>query len=193
MAGSILRFQRPFRLLWAAFAAAILLCAVVASRPAQGSTPAVVASPAAAAHAPLADPAPAAAAGVELPPPAPIRPAEALAERVIPAAAPSAPAGGSTSSGAAAASGGSSQLGYGCAAAIAYLQANAAPGFTFECPGYSYGHQAMTCVNHAPQCPGQRLIAITVPCPAAYENEAHNSWVLIGARSGGIDPYGYCH
>ncbi len=42
---------------------------------------------------------------------------------------------------------------YGCAAALAYLRANAAPGFTFSCPGNAYGHQAMTCYYHAPQCP----------------------------------------
>lgn len=82
--------------------------------------------------------------------------------------------------------------GYGCAAALAYLAANAAPGFTFQCPGNAWGHQAMTCVNHAPQCAGQKLITIAVPCAAAYMNEAHNSWVLTGTGSG-IDPYGYCH
>ena len=84
------------------------------------------------------------------------------------------------------------QTGYGCGPALAYLAAHAAPGFTFECPGYAMGNQAMTCVNHAPQCAGQRIIAIAVPCPAAYMNEAHNSWVLIGQATG-IDPYGYCH
>jgi hypothetical protein len=81
---------------------------------------------------------------------------------------------------------------YGCAAALAYLSAHAAPGFTFECPGYAYGRQAMTCVDHAPQCAGRKIIAIAVPCAAAYMNEAHNSWVLTGTGSG-IDPYGYCH
>jgi hypothetical protein len=91
-----------------------------------------------------------------------------------------------------AASSGSTPAGYGCAAALAYLSANAAPGFTFVCPGNAYGNQAMTCVNHAPQCAGQKIIAIAVPCPAAYMNEAHNSWVLTGHGSG-IDPYGYCH
>jgi hypothetical protein len=92
----------------------------------------------------------------------------------------------------AATSASSPEPGYGCAAALAYLRANAAPGFTFACPGYAYGNQAMTCVNHAPQCAGEKLIAIAVPCPAAYMNEAHNSWVLTGHGSG-IDPYGYCH
>jgi hypothetical protein len=87
---------------------------------------------------------------------------------------------------------GASPSGYGCGPALAYLRAHAAPGFTFQCPGYSYGHQAMTCVNHAPQCAGERLITITVPCAAAYMNEAHNSWVLIGQATG-IDPYGWCH
>jgi hypothetical protein len=88
---------------------------------------------------------------------------------------------------------GATANGFGCAAALDYLAAHAAPGFTFQCPGNASGHQAMTCVNHAPQCPGQRIIAIQVPCPAAYENEASNSWVLLGLRSAAIDPYGYCH
>jgi hypothetical protein len=82
--------------------------------------------------------------------------------------------------------------GYGCAAALAYLSSHAAPGFSFSCPGYAYGNQAMTCVNHAPQCPNAKIIAIAVPCAAAYMNEASNSWVLTGARSGAIDPYGHC-
>jgi hypothetical protein len=86
----------------------------------------------------------------------------------------------------------STPAGYGCAAALSYLSAHAAPGFTFECPGYAMGRQAMTCVNHAPECAGRKIIAIAVPCPAAYMNEAHNSWVLTGTGSG-IDPYGYCH
>lgn len=82
--------------------------------------------------------------------------------------------------------------GYGCSAALAYLRAHAAPGFQFQCPGYAFGNQAMTCVFHAPQCPGAKVIAIAVPCPAAYENEASNSWVLVGASSAPIDPFGYC-
>jgi hypothetical protein len=82
--------------------------------------------------------------------------------------------------------------GYGCATALAYLAGHAAPGFTFECPGYSLGHQAMTCVNVAGVCPGRRLITITDPCPAAYQNEASNSWVLLGIRLGPIDRYGSC-
>ena len=82
--------------------------------------------------------------------------------------------------------------GYGCAAALAYLRANAAPGFRFVCPGNANGHQAMTCLNHAPECPGTGIIAISVPCPAAYKNEAANSWIISGLRGGGIDPYGYC-
>ena len=101
---------------------------------------------------------------------------------------------GSNSSGSSqkAAASSDTAAGYGCGPALAYLAAHAAPGFTFQCPGYAMGNQAMTCVNHAPQCAGQRIIAIAVPCPAAYMNEAHNSWVLIGQGTG-IDPYGYCH
>jgi hypothetical protein len=51
----------------------------------------------------------------------------------------------------------------------------------------------MTCVNIPGVCPNTRLIAITVPCPVAYMNEASNSWVLLGLRQAPIDPYGYCH
>ena len=80
-----------------------------------------------------------------------------------------------------------------CSAALAYLGAHSAPGFTFECPGYALGHQAMTCVNVAGVCPGTKLIAISVVCPASYMNEAHNSWIEAGLASGSIDPYGYCH
>lgn len=79
-----------------------------------------------------------------------------------------------------------------CAAAVAYLAINAAPGFTFECPGYALGHQAMTCINVAGACPGQKLIAINVVCPASYMNEASNSWVLTGLAVRPIDPYGSC-
>jgi len=82
---------------------------------------------------------------------------------------------------------------YGCASALTYLESHAAPGFAFECPGYSLGHQAMTCIDVAGACPGMKLIAISDPCPAAYMNEASNSWVLEGLRRAPIDPYGYCH
>ncbi len=80
----------------------------------------------------------------------------------------------------------------GCAAAIAYLQANAAPGFSFECPGGSEGHEAMTCLNVPGVCPGTAVIAISDPCPAAYMNEASNSWVVSGQSDAAIDPYGSC-
>jgi hypothetical protein len=82
---------------------------------------------------------------------------------------------------------------YGCGPALSYLAAHAAPGFRFECPGYALGHQAMTCINVAGVCPGSHLIVISVPCSAAYMNEASNSWVLEGLRQAPIDPYGYCH
>jgi hypothetical protein len=87
----------------------------------------------------------------------------------------------------------SEPAGYGCSDALAYLHAHAAPGFSFECPGYAEGHQAMTCVNIAGLCPGAKLIAISTPCAAAYMNEASNSWVLSGKSDAPIDPYGYCH
>ncbi|HWE57305.1 MAG TPA: hypothetical protein VG435_17495 [Acidimicrobiales bacterium] len=81
----------------------------------------------------------------------------------------------------------------GCSAAVSYLTANSAPGFQFECPGYALGHQAMTCINVSGVCPGTKLIVIADACPAAYMNEAHNSWIMAGLRTGSIDPYGYCH
>jgi hypothetical protein len=81
----------------------------------------------------------------------------------------------------------------GCSAALEYLNAYAAPGFAFECLGDAQGHQAMTtCVSGASACSIQRLIVIADPCPAAYMNEASNSWDLIGASDALLDPYGYC-
>ena len=74
-------------------------------------------------------------------------------------------------------------------AAFAYLAAHANPSFSFQCPGWADGHQAMTCVNVAGLCPGIDVIVIATPCPAAYENEAWNSnhiW------TGPFDPYGSC-
>jgi hypothetical protein len=88
----------------------------------------------------------------------------------------------------------------GCPAALAYVSTHAAPGFQTVCPGYAEGAQALTCFDHAPCAPNQRMIVIADPCPAAYMNEAHNSWVLlhnalgtaIPGGSSAIDPYGYC-
>jgi hypothetical protein len=80
----------------------------------------------------------------------------------------------------------------GCTAALAYLAAYSAPGFTFACPGYALGHEAMTCMNEPGACPGENLIAIADPCAHAYMNEASNSWVLTGQSSAPIDPYGPC-
>jgi hypothetical protein len=81
---------------------------------------------------------------------------------------------------------------WGCDAALAYLRANADPAYTLECPGNAFGHEAMTCAYRAGFCPGQMVIAITDPCPAAYMNEAANSWIVSGIRPGTIDPYGAC-
>jgi hypothetical protein len=76
---------------------------------------------------------------------------------------------------------------------LAYLQAYAAPGFSFECPGDADGHQAMTtCVTQTSACGLLRLIVIADPCPDAYMNEASNSWALIGASDAPLDPYGSC-
>ena len=105
--------------------------------------------------------------------------------------ATSVPSGG-ISAASAAASATEATAGYGCAAALTYLQAHAAPGFTFECPGDALGHQAMTCAFVAGVCPNSRIIAIADPCPAAYMNEAYNSRVAEGLASGPFDPYGYC-
>jgi hypothetical protein len=81
----------------------------------------------------------------------------------------------------------------GCAAAYAYLRAYAAPGFTIECPGDAGGHEAETmCISAITPCGTVRLIVIADPCPAAYMNEASNSWALIGASDAPIDPYGSC-
>ena len=80
----------------------------------------------------------------------------------------------------------------GCSAALAYLSAYSAPGFTFECPGYALGHEAMTCINTAGVCSDEHLIAIADPCAVAYMNEASNSWVMTGASDAPIDPYGAC-
>jgi hypothetical protein len=85
--------------------------------------------------------------------------------------------------------------GDGCAAALAYLAANANPEFSFVCPGYALGHQAMTCVNVAGVCAGEHVIVINDPCPAAYMNEAYNSnsWSdSLGEFTRPIDPYGSC-
>jgi hypothetical protein len=81
---------------------------------------------------------------------------------------------------------------WGCAAAVQYLQAYAAPGFTLECPGYADGHAAMTCIAEQGTCPGTAVIAIADACPQAYMNEASNSWVLTGRSNAPIDPYGRC-
>ena len=81
---------------------------------------------------------------------------------------------------------------WGCSAALAYLQTYAAKGFTLECPGDAEGHDAMTCLGEQGTCPASAVIAIADPCPAAYMNEASNSWVLLGASDAPIDPYGSC-
>ncbi len=81
----------------------------------------------------------------------------------------------------------------GCGAALEYLAAYAAPGFAFECPGDALGHQAMTtCVSGVSRCSILRLIVIADPCPAAYMNEASNSWALLGTSDAPLDPYGSC-
>lgn len=80
---------------------------------------------------------------------------------------------------------------WGCGAALSYLQAYAAKGFTLECPGYADGREAMTCWNTS-SCPGSAVIAIADACPEAYMNEASNSLVMTGAADAPIDPFGPC-
>jgi hypothetical protein len=111
--------------------------------------------------------------------------------------APSSPSASSTVPAMAPFSGAVPPLGqawaWGCAAAIAYLNAYAAPGFTITCPGNDGGHQAATtCISTYSLCNDGRSIVIADPCPAAYMNEASNSWVLMGLRVVPIDPYGSC-
>jgi hypothetical protein len=81
---------------------------------------------------------------------------------------------------------------WGCGAALAYLEAYAAKGFTFECPGYAEGHEAMTCVDVAGACPNAAVIAIADPCPQAYMNETSNSFVITARSEAPIDPFGPC-
>jgi hypothetical protein len=90
---------------------------------------------------------------------------------------------------AASVTGPSTALGWGCADALAYLKANANPAYGLECPGWAEGHQAMTCNELVGICPGFNEIVIAIPCPAAYENEAWNSWHIV---FGPFDPYGAC-
>jgi hypothetical protein len=83
---------------------------------------------------------------------------------------------------------------FGCAAALAYLAAYAAPGFSSQCPADAGGHQAGTlCWSAVSPCDVARVIHIAEPCAAAYMNEASNSWVLLGQSDAPIDPYGSCH
>ena len=126
-------------------------------------------------------------------PPAVLASAPAPAAPVAPAAPPALPTYGHATAG-------------GCTAALAYLQAYAAPGFALDCPGYAEGHEAMTCLHGTPQYPDACLngpeIAISDACPQAYMNESANSWLLTGqtateqAKFGvsysSIDPFGAC-
>jgi len=115
-------------------------------------------------------------------------------------AAPAPARGTPTPAPAAAGSTRATPTGSGCAAALAYLSAHAAPGFRLVCPGDAGGYQALTCLGQAPCGYDQAMIVIADPCPAAYMNEAHNSWVLLHEVTGvpipdgnpAVDPYGHC-
>lgn len=79
-----------------------------------------------------------------------------------------------------------------CAEALAYLKENANPAYKQEC-GYAWGGQAATCNDHAPECPGEKIIRIKDICNVSVKNEAANSWLpkeklYIGSPF--IDPYG---
>lgn len=129
------------------------------------------------------------------PPPAPSTPAPTTTTTVPPPAPPAPPAPPTpvappAAPGVAPPRGQASA--WGCAAADAYLSAYAYPGFTFECPGNALGREGMTCVNEAGVCSGESIIAIADACPAAYMNEASNSWVMEGQSTAPIDPYGAC-
>ncbi len=82
---------------------------------------------------------------------------------------------------------------WGCAAALAYLKAYAAPNFSIACPGNAGGHQATTtCISGYGLCSLGASIVIADPCPAAYMNEASNSWMLLGLWHVPLDPFGSC-
>ncbi len=83
--------------------------------------------------------------------------------------------------------------GYGCADAVAYLKAHADPAYQIICPADSGpGSEAFTCSNLPGACVGFQEVIITDPCPAAYMNEASNTWVIDGKSDAPIDPYGSC-
>ena len=164
----------------AASMAASVATPITAARPAPAPPPAptttttttvAAAPPPAPAPAPAPVTAPASVATAPAPPPAAPAPA-ATDPTVVP------PIGQATA--------------WGCAAAVAYLQAYAAKGYTVECPGYAEGHEAMTCLRNATACPNAAVIAISDPCPQAYMNEASNSLVMAGASDAPIDPFGAC-
>jgi hypothetical protein len=126
----------------------------------------------------------------------PVRKAAVATDATVekfPSPAPATTSAGTTSAGTAVKTTGHA---YGCAAALAYLHAHAEPHFTMLCPAPAYNAQggpaqAMTCVNHPPQCAADTgVIAISDPCPTAYMNEAANSWIALHLRSGAWDPYG---
>ena len=137
-------------------------------------------------------PPPAAPVAAPVSPTPPALPAPAPAPASAPAPAPAPAPAAPPPAAPAALPGRGAATAYGCAAALPYLGAYSAPGFTFECPGYALGHEAMTCINEAGVCDNEKLIVIADPCAAAYMNEASNSWVLTGASSAPIDPYGAC-
>jgi hypothetical protein len=79
-----------------------------------------------------------------------------------------------------------------CDEAMAYLAEHIAPGFDYSC-GYAWGAQAATCNDHAPECPGQKIVRINVICDISVKNEAANSHLPKEQLYNGspyIDPFG---
>jgi len=81
--------------------------------------------------------------------------------------------------------------GYGCDAALAYLTANQAPGFTDVCAPEAAGPGRAgytTAVTQGTTTTG--TIYISCPAPIVYQNEASNSWKFSGVGGVPLDPWG---
>jgi hypothetical protein len=119
------------------------------------------------------------------PPPTTSASATTTTPAATPTTAPAAPAPSTTTA--------PVDTGYGCADAVAYLKAHADPAYQIICPADSGpGSEAFTCSNLPGSCVGFQEVIITDPCPAAYMNEASNTWVIDGKSDAPIDPYGSC-
>jgi hypothetical protein len=80
--------------------------------------------------------------------------------------------------------------GYGCAAALAYLAANQAPGFVDVClPRAAGPGRAGFTVADTQGWVTTGTVYISCPAPIVYQNEASNSWKFSGAAVP-LDPWG---